>query len=297
MATVLVVDDSTLDRYLAGALIQEHPGWEAIYAEDGQQALDILRDQPPDLVLTDLQMPEINGLELVEAIQRDFPLIPVILMTGVGSEEIAVAALKKGAASYVPKRNLAGDLARTVEKVLGVALASRNQQHVQECLDQTEFRYVLANDISRIGPIIGHVQDQMVQMKLIDRTGLIRVGTALHEVLVNAIEHGNLEMQSQIRENGDLIAYRQMLEQRRQQSPYRDRRVRLHARISRDEAVCVVADEGSGFDPARLPDPTDSANLEKAAGRGIFLVRMFMDEVRFNAAGNEVTLIKRRSGN
>src|SRR5207253_354782 len=136
---------------------------------------------------------------------------------------------------------------------------------------------------------------QMVQMKLIDKTGLIRIGTALHEVLVNAIEHGNLEMDSELREKSDRSAYRQVLDQRRQQLPYRDRRVRLRLRISRTEAVCVIADEGPGFDPNRLPDPTDPANLEKSAGRGLFLVRTFMDEVRFNAAGNEITLIKRRA--
>jgi CheY-like chemotaxis protein len=295
LATILVVDDSTLDRYLAGALIQEHAGWEAIYAEDGRQALDIVRAHPPDLVLTDLQMPEINGLELVEAIEREFPSIPVILMTAHGSEEIAVAALKKGAASYVPKRNLPNDLARTVEKVLQVALACRNQQVVLESLDQTEFRFVLANDTARIGPIIAHVQDQMVQMKVIDKSGMIRVGTALHEVLINAIEHGNLVMDSELRENGDRSAYRELLEQRRRQHPYRDRRVRFHARFSRAEAVCIVADEGPGFDPARLPDPTDPANLERSGGRGLFLVRTFMDEVRFNAVGNEITVIKRRN--
>jgi CheY-like chemotaxis protein len=295
MASVLVVDDSTLDRYLAGALIQEHAGWEAVYAEDGRQALDMLKAHPADLVVTDLQMPELNGLELVEAVQRDFPSIPVILMTAHGSEEIAVAALKKGAASYVPKRNLAHDLARTVEKILQVALAGRNQQIVLDCLDQTDFHFVLANDTARIGPIIAHVQDQMVQMKLIDKTGIIRVGTALHEVLINAIEHGNLEMASELRENGDRSAYRELLDQRRRLLPYRDRRVRVHARFSRSEAVCVVTDEGPGFDPTRLPDPTDPANLEKPGGRGLFLIRTFMDEVRFNTAGNEITIIKRRS--
>jgi CheY-like chemotaxis protein/anti-sigma regulatory factor (Ser/Thr protein kinase) len=295
MATILVVDDSTLDRYLAGALIQEHSGWEATYAEDGRQALEILRRQPADLVVTDLQMPEINGLELVETVQREFPLIPVILMTAHGSEEIAVAALKKGAASYVPKRDLAADLAHTVEKVLNVALAGKNQQQVLECLDQAEFRFVLANDIARLGPIISHLQDQMLNMKLIDKSGLIRIGTALHEALVNAIEHGNLELGTELRENGDRAAYRLQSDQRRQQPPYRDRRVRLCARISRAEAVCVIADEGPGFDPAKLPDPADPANLEKAGGRGLFLVRTFMDEVRFNPAGNEITLIKRRS--
>jgi anti-sigma regulatory factor (Ser/Thr protein kinase) len=134
----------------------------------------------------------------------------------------------------------------------------------------------------------------MSQMRLVDKSGLIRVGTALHEALVNAIEHGNLELRSELRDNDDLRGYRALAEQRRQCSPYRERRVRVHARFSREQAVYVINDDGPGFDVSRLPDPTDPANLEKVSGRGIFLIRTFMDEVRFNATGNEVTLTKRR---
>src|SRR5439155_15026506 len=115
MATVLVVDDSALDRYLAGALLEEHAGMSVVYAEDGRQALAIIQQSAPDAVLTDMQMPEMNGLELVEAVRRDFPAIPVILMTAHGSEEIAVEALQKGASSYVPKRTPARDLAEGSE--------------------------------------------------------------------------------------------------------------------------------------------------------------------------------------
>ncbi|MGE0608143.1 MAG: ATP-binding protein, partial [Pirellulales bacterium] len=49
-----------------------------------------------------------------------------------------------------------------------------------------------------------------------------------------------------------------------------------------------------GFDPSKLPDPTDPANLEKASGRGLLLMRSFMDEVTYNATGNQITLVKRR---
>ena len=61
------------------------------------------------------------------------------------------------------------------------------------------------------------------------------------------------------------------------------------------EAVLTVRDEGAGFDPGTLPDPTDPANLGRSCGRGLFLIRSFMDEVRHNAAGNEITLVKRRT--
>ena len=294
MQTVLVVDDVTLDRHLVGALIEEHAGWSAIFAEDGRDALALIKLQVPDVVLTDLQMPEMNGLELVEAIRRDYSYLPVILMTAHGSEEIAVMALKAGAASYVPKRDLARDLIPTTQKVLDMARTTRNQQQVLDCLIETEFRFLLSNDPHRVQPLISHLQDHLTMMNLVDKAGLIRVGTALHECLINAMEHGNLELTSDLRESEHSKAYRSLVDERRQLQPYCDRHVLVTARFSRQEAAFVIRDEGRGFDPAKLPDPRDPANLQKCSGRGLFLIRTFMDEVRFNDTGNEITMIKRR---
>lgn len=294
MQTVLVVDDVTLDRHLVGALIEEHVGWSAVFAEDGRDALALIKLQVPDVVLTDLQMPEMNGLQLVEAIRRDYSYLPVILMTAHGSEEIAVAALKAGAASYVPKRDLARDLVPTTQKVLDMARTSRNQQQVLDCLIETEFRFLLSNDPHRVQPLINHLQDHLTLMNLVDKAGLIRVGTALHEGLINAMEHGNLELSSELRESENPSDYRKLVDERRQQQPYSDRRVLVVARFSRNEAVFVIRDDGRGFDPSKLADPRDPANLQKCSGRGLFLIRTFMDEVRFNDAGNEITMIKRQ---
>ena len=294
MATILVVDDTSLDRHVAGALIQEHEGWTAVFAEDGRQALAHIRRDPPDLVLTDLQMPEINGLELVEAVRGEHPGIPVILMTAYGSEDIAFEALHKGAASYVPKKNLASDLVLTIESALPATTAA-DRRRVQASLRASEFDFELSHDTSLIQPLIGHLQDHMLQRKLIDRGDMVRVGTALYEVVLNAIEHGNLELSSDLREIDNGAPYKKLAEERRRLSPYKDRGVRLTARFSRDESAFTVRDEGPGFDPANLPDPMDPANMEKASGRGLLLIRTFMDDVHFNDKGNEITLIKRRS--
>src|SRR5262245_55145793 len=106
MTTVLVVDDSPVDRHLAGKLLEKTAGMTVVYATDGRNALDVMRQTQLDLVLTDMQMPGMDGLELVGEVRSQYPQIPVILMTAHGSEELAVQALQQGASSYVPKRNL-----------------------------------------------------------------------------------------------------------------------------------------------------------------------------------------------
>ena len=105
--------------------------------------------------------------------------------------------------------------------------------------------------------------------------------------------HGNLEVTSELKARGRGAA-RQLGEERRSRPPYRDRRVHVTARETYDEAQYVIRDEGPGFDPFQLPDHSDPANMEKAAGRGLVLIRTFMDLVYHNKAGNEITLIKRR---
>src|SRR5262249_23482479 len=81
------------------------------------------------------------------------------------------------------------------------------------------------------------------------------------------IYHGNLEVSSDLRQQGD-EPYHRLAEERRRLSPYRERRGRFTARISRDKATFVVRDEGPGVDPSCLPDPTEPSNLGRVGGRG-----------------------------
>jgi anti-sigma regulatory factor (Ser/Thr protein kinase) len=129
---------------------------------------------------------------------------------------------------------------------------------------------------------------------LFDDTTADRVAVALTEALVNGIQHGNLELDSRLRRE-DETTYHRMAEFRRRRPPYRDRRLHVRARLSRREAVYVIRDEGPGFDPSTLPDPTDPAHLEDTTGRGLLLIRAYMDRVAFNWDGNQITLTKWRT--
>lgn len=294
MATALVVDDSKAEQLIAGALLQKKCGLDVAYAANGTEALTAIARRRPDLVVTDLQMPEMDGLALVESVREQFPVVPVILMTAHGSEDLAAEALRRGAAGYVPKRLLARELEGMVAAVLAAATAHGEKREVLASLTASSARFELENDIALIPPLIGYLQHQVVLVDLCDDTGVTRLGMALNEALSNAIHHGNLEVDSRLREQG-MDVYLGLLEERRRTAPWSGRRVHVAATFSHAEAVFSIRDLGKGFDPRTLPDPTDPENLLRESGRGVTLMRMLMDEVRFSESGNEVTLVLRKT--
>ncbi len=101
-----------------------------------------------------------------------------------------------------------------------------------------------------------------------DDAGLFAVHMALEEAVMNAIKHGN----------------------------QRDVAKQVHICVAslNNELSVVVRDEGPGFNPECVPDPTEDENLEKPCGRGVLLIREFMDEVSYNDRGNEVRMLKRK---
>ena len=290
---LLVVDDGVVDRRLAGAIAERTLGWKVVYADSGRSALEVMEAESPRVILTDLIMPEMDGLQLVAAVRRRWPLVPVVLMTAYGSEEIALRALRDGAASYVPKKNLGEDLASTLEQVLSAAQGESRHRRLLSGLGKAELHFTLENDRALIPPLVAHLQQYLNYMSMCDATGRTRVGVALEEALLNAMFHGNLEVHSDLRQECE-DRYYEVAEERRHSPPYCHRQVRCVARLSRDEVVYSVTDDGPGFDPQALPDPTDPANLERIGGRGLLLIRTFMDAVEFSAGGQQITMVKKR---
>lgn len=300
MATVLVVDDSAVDRRYVGGVLARDGRFQVEYAEDGAQALARMRQACPDVVVTDLQMPNRNGLELVTAVRMHHPGVPVILMTGHGSEDLAVEALQRGAANYVPKPQLKERLLESVEEALAMARADRTYERLIACLKRCDFEFELDNDPALVDPLVDLVQQMVAGMGLTDATGRFRIGAALKEALLNAIYRGNLEISFQQMQDTRvaLLEGREddLVRQRRSSEPYQSRKVKVSISMDPSQARFVVADEGPGFDPASIPQPGAPGSLDPDCGRGLVLMRAFMDEVTYSARGNEVTLVKRREG-
>src|SRR4030042_128286 len=102
MDTILIVADEKNYPLILSAVLQEE-GFETLPANSGQEALAVLDQSDVDLVLTDMKMPKMDGIELLQHIKKKDAELPVIMMTAYGTVEKAVEAMQKGAYSYILK--------------------------------------------------------------------------------------------------------------------------------------------------------------------------------------------------
>jgi anti-sigma regulatory factor (Ser/Thr protein kinase)/CheY-like chemotaxis protein len=289
----LAIQQSEQDR-LTDA-VREHGDWDLRFVTSEKQALLEVAKEPPALMLVDMQDLHKQGINFVDTMRRKHPLVPVVLLTHRDDEPI-YQALRHGAVNYIPWKSIENGLCEVAESVLMASEVRKCRYRLLSFLDQQEQHFNLGNDTSLVPALISLLQETILGIGICDQAESIRVNMALEEAMLNAIYHGNLEVSSKLRndpERGD-EPYRELIEQRRKQAPFRERRVTVRATISKNEARFVVTDQGPGFDPGSLPDPTDPDNIELASGRGLLLIRTFMDEVAHNTKGNEITMVKKR---
>ena len=294
MTTILVVDDSAVDRTRAAGLLANEDNWQVLEAADGKQALEIIKSTALDAVITDLQMPGMDGLDLIQEVHKTYSHIPVVVMTSRGSEEVAVEALQLGASSYVPKHVLANSIVDTLQRVIATAQEGRKRSELMNRLCERSESYILDNDVNLLLAMSRHLQAQLSETWNLDRTDRMRTGTALEEALLNAMYHGNLEVSSELKDQ-DHQAFYALADERRKTAPWSERRIHVRLWMTNEEAKIIIRDDGKGFDPGLLPDPTDPENLARPFGRGVMLMRAFMDDVTYNDVGNEVTLLRKRN--
>ena len=289
---LLVVDDSDTQRKLIeNTLIQE--GYEVRTATGGREALAVIDAAVPELVVCDLRMPDMDGMQVVETLRGTQPSLPVILTTSEGSEDIAAEALRRGAASYVPKREIRTTLAMVVRQVLSLGEASRSVRTFAPYTIEQTLRMAIPSDETLVPSAIARLDMVLTNMAVFDEGAKMQIAMALDEALINSVVHGNLEVASALRHEDDGKPYHDLIAKRKTQPPYRDRRVHIELVVTPQQATYRIRDEGPGFDCDQVADPTAEENLEQIGGRGMFMIHALMDEVRYNQCGNELEMVKR----
>ncbi|HWV57647.1 MAG TPA: ATP-binding protein [Longimicrobiales bacterium] len=123
----------------------------------------------------------------------------------------------------------------------------------------------LPSDLNAIDPTVRHLIERSCEAGFDDDRLHFSIRVGVTEALANAMLYGN------------------------ERDP--SKRVRLEAKITSTMLIVRVTDEGCGFDPSCVPDPTLPSNRTREGGRGIFLIRQLMDEVDFNDRGNSITMV------
>ena len=137
--TILVIDDSQENRQFLKKYILEPAGYRALTASSGAKGLDLIVSEQPDLLLLDLQMPEMNGVEVVNALQERGIQVPVILMTYRGSEETAIQVFRLGVKDYIMMPFTPDEILASVEDALTESRLRRER-------DALTRRLVLVNE-------------------------------------------------------------------------------------------------------------------------------------------------------
>lgn len=296
MARILLVEDSPTQAIEMKMLLEE--GHHHVqHVANGKKAIEVLEKELIELVVTDLEMPEMNGLDLVQAMQLDFEHIPAVLVTASGSEELATKALQQGAAGYVPKNHLRALLNDTIVDVLGVIKTDASFAKLISTLQENSYTFDLPNDADLISPMVGLLMQVASGMELAGGPALGRMGTAIEHSVINAMFRGNLELGPSVTPSHRALVYdgatSDLIEKRKTSDPYQGRRVYVEATISKTDFRVLIRDQGNGFDISKASAETDLVATDGESGHGLILMRSFTDELTFNAEGNEVVLLKR----
>ncbi len=140
--TILVVEDD-LENRKAMLRILQNEGYDVLEADNGQGALDLVLSRQIDLMVTDLRLPVIDGVELLKRTKAAYPEIEVILITGFGTVEVAVEAIKEGAYDFITKPIKKAQLQHLVEKAAEKQFLSRENKELRSQLNQQSSRKLI----------------------------------------------------------------------------------------------------------------------------------------------------------
>ncbi|HET6487352.1 MAG TPA: response regulator, partial [Spirochaetia bacterium] len=262
---VLVVDDQQGLRQLLCKLL-EREGFEALEAADGQQAIEIFRADPPLVVVSDIMMPRMDGLALLNEVKRIDRNTTVLLMTGQGNEETLLKALRGGASNFFKKPFNVRDLVDEIRKVVDYRTEAALTTLFSPFLVEESKSFVIPTSTSPYYPIINQITLQLPC--LLPESEILNLRIGIEEMITNAIEHGNLEItfdeKNRAIENGSLA---ELVADRGRRSDAAGRTVRVSSRLTSELFEVSVQDDGRGFDWRSLPSVAPE-NLLAFNGRG-----------------------------
>lgn len=260
---ILVVDDEEDVRETLSEMIKEL-GYQVVVAENGKEALDRIKTEKVDLIITDLSMPKMNGLELIVTSKRINPNIPIGVISAFGNVENTTYALTRGAFSFIAKPFKMPQVKELIRKGKQLRELSLGTYALMEWV-QSRTEMDFPSEPSLFPSAILFAVKECQWRGIEDETRLENVAICLEELLSNAFIHGNRKD--------------------------KDKRIKVKMAFDAEKFVLSVKDEGEGFDGENYLEKIREEQPSMPEKRGLFIVDLLMEELRFSKKGNEVTAV------
>ena len=180
---ILIVDDDVTMRRLIGEILKGE-GMDPVLAEDGMEAVKLLKERPPDLVITDLMMPHIDGMGILKRAKEANPNTVVVVITGYGSIESAIEAMKKGAWDYIQKPFEPDEFLLLIKRALGhISLVRENRRLASE-VESCKY-----GDVIGMSRAMAELKELIEKIAPFDTTVLIQGETGTGKELISRLIH------------------------------------------------------------------------------------------------------------
>ena len=288
MRVLLVDDDLDLLEEMEQILIRrDHT---VTTAKNGQQAWEEYTNFPNifDVVLTDVNMPVMDGMELLKKIRQYDAETLVIIMTAQGDLEMSVEALNLGALSYLNKPVNPRELLAALDKLESVPPSRMMQEEGLHHFNK-QMKFSLSSHTQSLSCAIFYLERSFKWLWQIVEMNSPQLRACLYEAIMNGIVHGNLEIPSSLKKHSREL--KKLVEEREALPEFANRQITIRCEFTEKQFECEIQDEGPGFDFSNLPDIQDTASL-LIEGKGLQIIRYYMDEVSWNATGNAIKMVK-----
>jgi DNA-binding response OmpR family regulator len=286
---VLVVEDDYSSRELLRICVEKE-GYQCQTANDGLDGFNLFKKYCPDLIISDVRMPNMDGIELLESIRKISKDVIIVFITGHGNEELALQALQLGANNYIKKPIDITEIKTLTNRYYDVIRSKAIQSNIVDLIKHREMEIEITSDMNLVQSLANYLSKKTGNF--FDSKERMRIELGINELLINAIEHGNWNISYEEKNEALLKNRIADLYKTRQEHPNNiDKKVVVKYKQSEKYCEWIITDDGIGFDWKIVPDPIKT-DLTRINGRGILLSRLQFDEMEYIGNGNSVRIKK-----
>lgn len=287
---ILFVDDEPTIRQLFSMAFDKD--YELTLAEDGMKALDCVKKDKFDLIITDVSLPKLNGVDFVKTIRKEGDLTPFIIITGDSNIELAINTFRMGAIDFFLKPFRINQIKSIVERFASMHMNKEELIYSRDFIQMDDSStFQLAPKIRRINYYVNLIIQKLTDLPNLQEEDRLALKVTLYELISNAIEHGTAginykDKKKILEQNQD---YFSIVDEKCHHS---QKKVYVRTKYTPEKLEIQIEDEGNGFDPNQVPDPLKNPSANLFSGRGLFLTKLNIDNIDFNEKGNVVTVTR-----